>query len=104
MIYEKLNSVGERNLLFPAIVYSMRLVKIDVVKGIFKDLPSPIKSDVMTAYDTLLKEGMEKGMEKGIEKAVINLFKRQFDINQIADIMEIHIDKVKNILKKQNKN
>jgi len=90
----------------------MSLIKIDIIK----ELPTPIKSNVMTAYDTLIQEGMEKGiqkgiqkgrkegleegLEKGLEKGVLNLHKRNFTIPQIADIMEISLEKVKHILEK----
>jgi len=108
LIYEKLNSVSDRNLLYPIIVYSMRLIKIDIIKTIIKELPTPIKSNVMTAYDTLIQEGKKEGREEGrkegrvegMEKGIINLYKKQFDIAQIADIMEISSEKVKDILKK----
>ena len=73
--------------------------KKDKEKEIEK-LPSPIKLDVMTTYDTLIKQGMEKGMEKGLERGVINLHKKDFTIPEIADIMEISIEKVKEILKR----
>jgi len=106
LIYEKLNSVSNRNLLYPIIVYSMSLIKIDIIKQIIKELPTPIKSDVMTAYDTLIQEGMEKGIQKGreegLEKGVLNLHKRDFTIPQIADIMEISVEKVKSILERNN--
>jgi len=120
LIYEKLNSVGNRNLLYPIIVYSMSLIKIDTIKQIIQELPTPIKSNVMTAYDTLIQEGREKGIqegiekglekglekgreegrEEGLEKGVLNLHKRDFSIPQIADIMEISVEKVKSILKR----
>jgi len=106
LIYEKLNSVSDRNLLYPIIVYSMSLIKIDIIKQIIQELPTPIKSNVMTAYDTLIQEGMEKGIQKGreegLEKGVLNLHKRDFTIPQIADIMEISVEKVKSILKRNN--
>jgi len=62
----------------------------------------------MTAYDTLIQEGMEKGIQKGLEKGlvkglekgVLNLHKRDFTIPQIADIIEISVEKVKSILEK----
>jgi len=106
LIYEKLNSVSDRNLLYPIIVYSMSLIKIDIIKQIIQELPTPIKSNVMTAYDTLIQEGMEKGIQKGreegLEKGVLNLHKRDFTIPQIADIMEISVEKVKSILERNN--
>ncbi|HHH52897.1 MAG TPA: hypothetical protein ENK91_04510 [Bacteroidetes bacterium] len=34
LIYEKLNSVSDRNLLYPIIVYSLKLIKINIVKQI----------------------------------------------------------------------
>ena len=110
LIYKKLNSVSDRNLLYPIIVYSMSLIKIDIIKQIIKELPTPIKSNVMTAYDTLIqegrekgiREGIEKGLQKGLEKGVLNLHKRDFTISQIADIMEISVEKVKSILEKNN--
>ena len=82
----------------------MSLIKIDIIKQIIKELPTPIKSNVMTAYDTLIQEGREKGiqegLEKGLEKGVLNLYKKRFTIPQIADIMEISIEKVKSILER----
>jgi len=39
-------------------------------------------------------------MEKGLEKGVLNLHKKDFTIPQIADIMEISIEKVKEILER----
>ena len=54
----------------------------------------------MTAFDTLIKQGMEKGMEKGLERGVINLHKKDFIIPEIVDIMEISMEKVKEILKR----
>ncbi len=103
LIFDKLNSASNRNLIYPTIVYVLRNIDVNVILEIIENLPTPIKSDVMTAYDTWIKQGMEKGMEKGrqeeLTKAVTKLYKKQFDIVQIADIMEIPIDKVKDILK-----
>ncbi len=107
LIFDKLNSASNRNLIYPTIVYVLRNIDVNVILEIIENLPTPIKSDVMTAYDTWIKQGIEKGMEKGMEKgrqeeltkAVTKLYKKQFDIVQIADIMEIPIDKVKDILK-----
>ncbi len=45
-------------------------------------------------------EGLQEGLEKGLKKSVLNLYKNDFPIQQIADIMEISEDKVKSILKK----
>ena len=103
LIFDKLNSASNRNLIYPTIVYVLRNIDINVILEIIEKLPIPIKSDVMTAYDTWIKQGIEKGMEKGrqeeLSKAVTKLYKKQFDIVQIADIMEIPIDKVKDILR-----
>ncbi len=120
LIYEKLNSVSNRNLLQPFIVYTLTLIEIDVIKQVIQDLPPPIKTNVMTAYDTLIQEGiqkgrkegleeglekglqkgLEKGREEGLEKGVLNLHKRDFTIVQIAEILEISVDKVKSILER----
>ncbi len=47
-----------------------------------------------------LQKGLEKGREEGLEKGVLNLHKRDFTIAQIAEIMEISVDKVKGILER----
>ncbi len=62
----------------------------------------------MTTYQRIIEEGLQKGriegleegLEKGLEKGVLNLHKRDFSIVQIAEILEISIDKVKSILER----
>lgn len=98
------------NFLKNIFVYFNEIVEIDLVelKNIIASLPKSTKQEIMTTYQLIKKEGrkegieegIEKGLEKGLEKGVINLFKKQFDIPQIADIMELPVEKVKNILEK----
>ena len=67
----------------------------------------------MTLYDRLIDEGIEKGMEKGIEKGmekgvekthvegVTNLHKRGMNETFIAEIFNLSVQKVKEILASQ---
>ena len=127
LIFEKLNEASnspQRNLIRPSIVYVLRNIEVNFILEIIEDLPPTIKTDIMTAYDALIEKGMQKGKEEGIRegmqkgiqkgiqkgmqkgkevvlsKTVTNLHKKQFDIAQIADILEIPPKKVRELLKK----
>ena len=49
-----------------------------------------------------IKEGIERGIEQGIEKnkrdIVINMFKKNFDLNMISDITKLSVNKIYNII------
>ncbi len=100
------SSKQDRNFIRNIFVYFNELVEIDTTKliSIIDSLSQNTKQEIMTTYQLIKqegrKEGIEKGMEKGIEKAVTKLYKKQFNIAQIADIMELPVEKVKDILKK----
>ena len=59
----------------------------------------------MTLYDRLIDEGIEKGMEIGVEKThvegVTNLHKRGMNETFIAEIFNLSVQKVKEILSTQ---
>jgi len=103
LIYEKLNSVSNRNLLYPTIVYSMSLIKIDIIKQIIQELPTPIKSDVMTAYDTLIQEGRKEGRKEGFKDVILNGWRKGATIEFLADITGLSSKEVESIIKEHNK-
>ncbi len=43
----------------------------------------------------------EKGIEKGIEKFILNMYKKGYTLDQIADVAEISADKVEAIINKK---
>lgn len=43
----------------------------------------------------------EKGIEKGIEKFILNMYKKGYTLDQIADVAEISVDKVEAIINKK---
>ncbi len=87
-------------------VYFNELVEIEIgeLRKIIASLPKNTKQEIMTTYQLIKKEGrkegLEEGLQKGLEKGVLNLHKRDFMIAQIAEIMEIPVDKVKSILER----
>ncbi len=91
-------------------VYFNELVEIETgeLRKIIASLPKSAKQEIMTTYQLIkkegrkegLEEGLEKGREEGLKKGVLNLHKRDFTIAQIAEIMEIPVDKVKSILER----
>ncbi len=103
LIFDKLNTASNRNLIYPTIVYALRNIEVNILLKIIEDLPSPVKSDVMTAYDTLIKQGIEKGIEKGkmeekIE-VIINGLKNGLSINILSNITGLSEERVKQIIK-----
>ncbi len=91
-----------RNFLKNIFVYFNEIVEIDIteLRNIIASLPKNTKQEIMTTYQLIKKEGLEEGLQKGLEKGVLNLHKRDFTIAQIAEIMEIPVDKVKSILER----
>ncbi len=60
----------------------------------------------MSTYEMIAekykKQGIEQGIEKAIEKNILRMYKKQFDILHIADILDISEEKVRYILSKHN--
>lgn len=50
------------------------------------------------AHDEGLAKGIEQGIQKGIEKIVLNMHKKGVSIEQIAETIDLPIDKVKKII------
>ncbi len=92
-------------LLYLSIVSDM--TETEIVE-IFEDIPEPLKEEAMSTYDFFVKKGMDKGIEKGIEIPVVNAFKRGNNAEQIADFMDLPLEKVKTIIenyvRSQNEN
>ena len=100
------SSQQDRNFIRNIFVYFNELIEIDIeqLRNIIDSLPQNTKQEIMTTYQLIKQEGRKEGLEIGREeeltKAVIKLYKKQFDIAQIVDIMEISIEKAKDILKR----
>ncbi len=106
------NQQKRGNFLKCIFVYFNELVEIQTgeLREIIASLPDNTKKDIMTTYQLIIEEGIQKGrkeglqegrkegLEEGLGKGVLNLHKRDFSIVQIAEIMEIPVDKVKSIL------
>lgn len=46
--------------------------------------------------------GFERGVESGIEKTALNMLKKNISFEEIADITELTVDKIKELAKKMN--
>ena len=85
-------------------------IENDILKTYLLKNEGEVMSMILTEYDeelhneTLREEGMEKGIEKGIEnglhfaKMIFTLHKSGKSDIEIADIVGISLDKVKNLL------
>ncbi len=102
LIFDKLNSASNRNLIYPTIVYALRNIDVNVILEIIENLPTPIKSDVMTAYDTWIKQGMEKGVEKGKSEVILNGWKNGLSIDLLSNITGLSEEKVRKVLEDNN--
>ena len=49
-----------------------------------------------------LDEVEHRGFEKGIEKTALNMLKKNISFEEIADITELTVDKIKELAKKMN--
>ncbi len=80
-------------------------LEIKTVYDISKEISLERSEVIMTIAEKLIKEGMEKGMEKGIEKGIEKgreetaeaAFRRGVDIDFVADITGLSMDKLKKI-------
>ena len=103
------------NIAIPLFVYlsiTSDVSKAEMTEALDKVSPKN-KNKTMTLYDRLIDEGIEKGMEKGIEKGmekgvekthvegVTNLHKRGMNETFIAEIFNLSVQKVKEILASQ---
>jgi len=97
-------SGNKGNFIRNVFVYFNELVEIDLdeLKNIINALPLKEKKEIMTTYQLIKQEGIKEGIKKGFEKSITRLFQKGFDIEQIADIMEISPNKIKEILRKNN--
>ena len=48
------------------------------------------------------ERGVESGFERGIEKTALNMLKKNISFEEIADITELTVDKIKELAKKMN--
>ena len=48
------------------------------------------------------ERGVESGFERGLEKTALNMLKKNISFEEIADITELTVDKIKELAKKMN--
>lgn len=108
-----LNPYLESNFIDVIFVYLIQNDKLN--KASFKKkleiLPPEINSKAMSIYDELLQEGIEKGkaegivegIEKGIEKAILNSYNNGIALETIRLITGESIEKIMDVLKKNDK-
>ena len=74
LIFNKLDSVRDRNYLRIFVVYILNVVKNEIIMDTINQSTQTIKKEFKSAYETLkdkaIREGMEKGMEKGMQKGM----------------------------------
>ena len=96
-ILNTLYLADNRNLFHTFLVYIFQVIEIkeDKLVQILKDVPNNIKSEIMSTYEILI----EKGIEKNKVETVINAFKNGISIQIIANITDLTIEKVEEILR-----
>lgn len=108
MIYSKLDSVRDRNLLRIMIVYSLQIVKIETIQKAIMSVSPNIKNEVMTAYDTLIQEGRQEGRQEGAWQknieVIVTGYKNGIGIDKLAIITGLDIEQVKEIIVKHKGN
>ena len=57
----------------------------------------------MEAFDAGEQSGIEKGIEKEKQNTVLNMYEEKMNINLISKIVNIPINKVKEIISKEQK-
>jgi hypothetical protein len=60
----------------------------------------PLKSEAMTTYKRIINKGVEQGAERETERYVINFFKKGNNLEQIASLLELPLEKVRSIIEK----
>jgi hypothetical protein len=54
----------------------------------------------MTTYKRIINKGEVEGIEKGVQIPVINAFKNGYNVQQIVEIMDLPLEKVRSIIEK----
>ena len=106
LIFEKMNSVKEGNFFYEVIVYSLQLIDEKKVEETLKKLPVNVKNEIMTAYESLIKKGMEKGIQQGMEqgeyiaktKIIIKGYKKKLSVEDLAELTGLSIEEVIKII------
>lgn len=74
------------------------------VENFSNRITKPIKKDVMNGLEVLMKkgfdqgielgleQGIEQGVEQGIQKGVIALFEKGFDMEAIAEMLDLDLE------------
>jgi predicted transposase/invertase (TIGR01784 family) len=99
------------NILFAYFIKMSEISTRDFHTYIAPKLREPINKEVMSTWDNLVAESTQKGVKQGIEqgieqlneKNVTRLNKKGKSIVEIADLLDLPIEKVKFYLKKNQK-
>jgi predicted transposase YdaD len=54
----------------------------------------------MTTYKRIINKGVEQGAERETERYVINFLKKGNNVEQIASLLELPLEKVRSIIEK----
>ncbi len=104
LIFGNLFPDANRNLIGSFFVYFIKIVELPEKEFIelIEKISPPIKNEIMSTYEMIAEKYKKQGIEQGIEKNVLRMYKKQFDISQIADILDISEEKVRDILSKHD--
>lgn len=75
----------------------------DLVKYIEPKLIESLKKEAMSTWDNLIAEGKNEGREETLSFIVVNAFKKGKSINEIVKLVELPIERVKQIIEKFKK-
>ncbi|SHH39388.1 conserved hypothetical protein (putative transposase or invertase), partial [Thermosyntropha lipolytica DSM 11003] len=99
------NIPGDYEYLFIATtiyVFNKMDIDLDELMEYARELRLERREDIMTLAERLRGEGMEKGIEKGIEKAALNALQKGLDIQIIAEITGLSVERIEELKKKLN--
>jgi predicted transposase/invertase (TIGR01784 family) len=88
------------------LVYFIKMSELrreDLVNFIEPKLIESLKKEAMSTWDNLIAEGKAQGIDLGIEKITIRQFQKEKSLVEIADIVGLSIEKVKEIIEKYKK-
>jgi nitrogenase molybdenum-iron protein alpha/beta subunit len=87
------------------IVYTIEATNLsekNIAKAI-KDMPQPITKSVMTAYESIMRKGIEKGRKETQVQMILAPYDDGIDIQQIARYVKISEEKTLKILRENGR-
>ncbi len=97
--------IDDRNFFNTIVVYMLRTTELepDSVKKLIEAIPPNIKENIMTTYNQIIQKGKTEGKIEGKIEVVLNASQQGLPIDIIANITNLDVKEVENILKEHRK-